>query len=153
MRNGFADIAIIKLYYCKTHQDSARKPGNEQNGSKLSQIHHFLPNQQNTSKFPRSETPWGTHMFSMYFFESILRGNFTNISVLGGMVSWKIVLFLQNFEKALLENLICSYGISFSWKILCVLKKFWESCPEILMSSTFYFSQKIYVFLYHFWFS
>ena len=31
------------------------------------------------------------------------------------------LLFLQNLEKALLKNLICSYGISFSWKILCVL--------------------------------
>ena len=37
----------------------------------------------------------------------------------------KSYAFLQNFEKALLENLICSYGISFSWKILCVLTKFW----------------------------
>ena len=53
---------------------------------------------------------------------------FCKISVLGGMVSWtpgNSYLFLQNFENDLLENLICSYGIYFSWKMLCVLTKFW----------------------------
>ena len=58
------------------------------------------------------------------------RGNFKNI------YSWEYGLldnrlFLRNFEKALLENLIRSYGSSFSWKILCVLlnvrtKIFWK---------------------------
>ena len=76
----------------------------------------------------------------------------------------KSYLFLQNFEKALLENLICSYGNSFSWKILCVLTKFWTRSPgnfdlflwnfekallEILMcSSTFCLSWKIYMCSY-----
>ena len=48
------------------------------------------------------------------FNEAILQ----NIYSWGSMVSYEN--FLQKFEKALLENLICSYGISFSWKIfLC----------------------------------
>ena len=48
------------------------------------------------------------------------------------MVSWKIVLFLQNFENALLEILFCSYGISFSWKILCCNKIFFSYLLENL---------------------
>ena len=41
--------------------------------------------------------------------------------------------------KVLLENLICSYGISFSWKILCVLTKFWTRSHG-----------KLVLFLWHF---
>ena len=56
-------------------------------------------------------------------------------AILQNICSWgvwsprKSYMFLQNFEKALLKYLICSYGISFSWKILCVLTKFWTRSP------------------------
>ena len=115
--------------------------------------------------------------FSLFFYESIRRGNFTKYLFLG---VW--YLFLQNFEKALLENLICSYGISFSWKIVCALTKFWTRSPgnfklflydissswkivcvlaEFWESSPGNFDvivhlpllENLYVFLYHIWFS
>ena len=64
----------------------------------------------------------------------------------------KLYVFLQNFEEGLLESLICSYGISFSWKILCVLTKFWtryswkfRSVPMIFLPPG-----KSYVFLQNF---
>ena len=53
---------------------------------------------------------------------------FYKISVLGVVLAWfpgKSYMFLQSFKKDLLENLICSYDIFFSWKILCALTKFW----------------------------
>ena len=59
--------------------------------------------------------------------ESVRRGNFAKYLFLGVWFPGKSYQFLQNFEKALLEKLICSYGISFSWKIVCVLAEFWES--------------------------
>ena len=61
--------------------------------------------------------------------ESIRRGNFAKYPFLGVWSPGKSYLFLQNFENALLEKLICSYGISFSWKILCVLTKFLTRSP------------------------
>ena len=72
--------------------------------------------------------------WTFYFWHISIRKHptrqFCKISVLGGMVSYrKSYLFLKIFEKAFLENLICSYGISFFWKILCVLTKFWTRSP------------------------
>ena len=61
----------------------------------------------------------------MMMIESIQRGNFAKYLFLWVWSPGKSYLFLQNLEKALLENLFCSYGISFSWKIICVLTKFW----------------------------
>ena len=55
---------------------------------------------------------------------SIRWGNIRNICSWRRLSPRKSYLFLKNFEKALLENLICSFGISFSCKILCVLLKF-----------------------------
>ena len=57
--------------------------------------------------------------------ESIRRGNFAKYLFLGVWSPRKSYLSLQNFENTLPENLICSYGISFCWKILCVLTNFW----------------------------
>ena len=52
---------------------------------------------------------------------------------------WNVIIskasdeaILQNicsWGYGLLENLICSYGISYSWKILYVLTKFWKRSP------------------------
>ena len=117
------------------------------------------------------------------FYESIRRGNFIKYLFLGVWSLGKSYVFLQNFEKTLLENLICSYGISFSWKILCVLTKFWTRSPGNFDLFLWYFLllenrmcscgilrklswkfwcllvhfasllESLYVFLYHFWFS
>ena len=46
---------------------------------------------------------------------------FSKYLFLGVRSPGKSYVFLQNFEKALLENLICSYGIFSTWKIVCVL--------------------------------
>ena len=86
---------------------------------------------------------------------SIPHRQFCKISVLGGMVSWKILSVLKkNFEKALLKNLICSYGIYFSWKILCVLAEFWENSPGNFDMFWYILPLlgNLYVFFYHFWF-
>ena len=56
--------------------------------------------------------------------EAILQNN-----LFLGVSPGKSYLLLQNFENTLLENLICSYCISFSWKVLCVLTKFWTRSP------------------------
>ena len=70
---------------------------------------------------------WNFH--SQLVSESIQRGNFAKYLFLGVWSPGKSYLFLQNIENALLENLICSYGISFSSKILRVLTKFWTRSP------------------------
>ena len=65
---------------------------------------------------------------SFYFvknIESFRRGNFAKYLLSPG----KSYMFLQNFENALLENLSCSSDISFPWKILCVITKFWTRSP------------------------
>ena len=59
-------------------------------------------------------------------------------------------MFLQNFEKALLENLICSYGISFSRKMLSVLTIFWTRSPGNFDIIIFLPPGKSYVFLRNF---
>ena len=86
--------------------------------------------------------------------ESIRRGNFTKYLFLGVWSPGKLWLFLQNVEKALLENLICLIICSneilekISWKFWsvlmiflppgkCVLAEFWESSPgNFYVSST-----------------
>ena len=40
-----------------------------------------------------------------------------------GMI-YESYVFLQNFEKVLPGNLVRSYGIFFSWKIVCVFAQF-----------------------------
>ena len=42
----------------------------------------------------------------------------------------KLYVFLHNFEKTFLENLICSYVNFSSWKFVCVLGDFRESSPD-----------------------
>ena len=66
----------------------------------------------------------------------------------------KSYLFLQNFENALLENLICFYGILSPGKSYVFLRNFEKAVLEVLMcSNRFCLSHKFIQFLYHFWFS
>ena len=94
----------------------------------------------------------------MSCFERIWRGNFYKMSVLGGMVFWKIVCvlkkilkklswkiwsvvmvffppgksyaFLRNFEKALLEISMCSSTFWLSWKMCS-----WKMCSYTIFGS------------------
>ena len=126
------------------------------------------PSQKKTSKQRLQRCPYNV----------VLMLKASNEVILQNICSWvwspgKSYLFLQNFEKALLENLICSYGIYFfllenlmcsneildkiSWKIWSVLRifspprksyvflqNFKKALLKILMcSSTFYLSWKI----------
>ena len=88
---------------------------------------------------------------------------FYKISVLGGMVSWKIVCVLTKFRENspgnfylflwyffLLENRMCSCGIlrKLSWKFWCVLATFCLSWKIYMCSyATFGSPRKFDVFL------
>ena len=86
-----------------------------------------------------------------------------NEVILQNICSWgygllKNRMFLQNLEKALLENLICSYDISFSWKnfvspekFVCVLVPFLILLENLMCSYKRIMSSpgKFEVFLLH----
>ena len=101
---------------------------------------------------PNNKLCWNEWSHFTKLIESIRWGNFTKYLFLEVWSPGKSYVFLQNFDKALLENLICSYGISFSWKILCILTKFWTRSPGkfwyVLM--IFLSPGKSYVFLRNF---
>ena len=95
---------------------------------------------------------------------------FYKLSVLRGIVSWKIISVITKFWESspgkfdlflwyffLLENLMCSNEIfdKISWKIWSVLMVFFSPGKSYVFLRNFEKAilENLYVFLYHFWFS
>ena len=173
----FIFVFLIFLFSFVTSKYTKNHNNNNKNISIVFLFHWFIL----LSFFgePGKESEKRTALWCFSTYKCISKAS--DEAILQNICSWGVWSLLENcicfykiLRKALLENLICSYGISFSWKILCVLTKFWArslgrfdlflwyfyllenrmcSCGilkkaflEILMySSTFCLSWKIYM--------